>query len=254
MIKGSLFFVVLCLLLLIISNPASAIVFQGLQPLQPNGVFSAFSASTSSKGTVSVGLEFERAIESDYYRTTAKAGYSVTDRMEFLITFPYLDDLDREITDFEDYSVGIKQNFFKENTYGPSVAYLLRVSFPTDAEAFSTKGSVGAGLIISKKVGPFTGHLNFLYSEPLDDLYNEQIEIILGANLSAAHDLDILAELYMANDYNSKDFETYEGRLGYRIKTTDYLYTVLGAGYEFKNRDPEFRLMVSFNLIFGDKN
>jgi hypothetical protein len=252
--KDSLFFVVFCLFILTISRPANAFVLQGLQPLQPNGVFSAFSASTSSKGTVSLGLEFERSIETDYYRTTAKAGYSVSDRMELLVTFPYLDDLDQEITGFEDYSVGIKQNFFKENTYGPSVAYLLRVSFPTDAEEFSTDGSVGAGLIISKKLGPFTGHLNFLYSEPFDDFYNEQIEIILGANLRAAHDLDILAELYMVDDYYSEEFETYEGRLGYRIKTTDYLYTVLGAGYEFKNRDPEFRLMVSFNLIFGDES
>jgi hypothetical protein len=237
-----------------ISLPANAFVLQGLQPLQPNGVFSTFSASTSQKGAFSMGLEFERSIETDYYRTTVKAGYSVTSNMEILVSVPYLVELDQDITGFEDYSIGIKQNFFRENTYGPSVAYLLRVSLPSDTDEFSTDGSAGAGLIISKKLGPFTGHLNFLYSEPFDDAFNEQIEVILGANLKTSHDLDILAELYMVDSYYDESFETYEGRLGYRIRTTDYLYTVLGAGYEFKNRDPEFRLIVSFNFIFGNKS
>ncbi|MEE9524146.1 MAG: 6-phosphofructokinase, partial [Thermodesulfovibrionales bacterium] len=54
-----------------------------------------------------MGFEFERSIETDYFRTTVKAGYAVSSNMEFLLSVPYLAELDQDITDFEDVSVGL---------------------------------------------------------------------------------------------------------------------------------------------------
>ncbi|UCG77795.1 MAG: hypothetical protein JSV21_09485 [Nitrospirota bacterium] len=200
---------------------------------------------------MSIGLDFEKAIETDYFRSTLKVGYSITSKMEIMLSAPYLSNFQGVTNGAEDLFIGIKQNFFGENRYGPSIAYLLMASFPSGEDTFTTDGSAGAGLIISKKIGPFTGHINFIYAEPFDDAYDEQMELILGMDFKAAHDIDIIAELFMVDSYYSDGFETIEGRLGYRIRSFDNMYTVLGAGYEFQNRDPEFRLMASFNFVLS---
>ncbi len=242
-----------CTFFLFLSPVAYAFDLKGLQPVQPYGGFSGFSAFTMEKGVISAGIDFERSIETDFYRATLKTGYGITSNTEALLTIPYTFEWREKVDGFEDISIGVKQRFFRENRYGPSIAYLLKLSFDSGEEEFGTKGAAGAGLIVSKKLGPFSSNINFLYSEPFDDSYNEQMEFIFGLAFSASHDFDIIAELYAVDNYAEDGFETIEGRLGYRIRTSDNVYTVLGAGYDFQGRDPEFRIGVSFNFLFGDR-
>jgi hypothetical protein len=44
--------------------------------------------------------------------------------------------------------------------------------------------------------------------------------------------------------------------LGYRLRTTDALYTTIGAGVDFKNRNPEYRLllMITYTNEKGKKH
>lgn len=252
--RGIRYLILICSFLVFLSLPGYSFELKGLQPVQPDGGFSGFSAATSGKGVFSAGIDLEKAIDVDYYRTTAKAGYGITSRMDVLISYPYIFDWDEKLDGSEDVNIGIKQNLFRENKYAPSVAYLLKVALSTGKREFSTDGSAGAGIILSKKLGPFSSHLNLIYSEPFDDDFENQFEIILSVALRAAHDFDVIAELYALNSYFNDEFDTVEGRLGYRIKTTENIYTVLGAGHDFKNDDPTFRLMVSFNFIFDGQN
>ena len=47
----------------------------------------------------------------------------------------------------------------------------------------------------------------------------------------------------------SESLVNLEGRFGYRFMTTDYLYTTIGVGTDFKNRSPEYRVMLSITAI-----
>jgi len=241
-----LFYMVLCTL-----STSHAFELKGLQPVQPHGDFSGFTASSLGRGTYGFGTDMERSVDTNFYRATLKAGYGVTEHMDILLTVPYLLEWENSVDGLEDIVLGVKQKFFNGSRYGPSVAYLLALALPTGSDEFTTEGAAGAGFVVSKKLGPFSGNLTMVYSVPFDDKFSEQLEIVLGLDLSASHDFDIIAELYAADGYFADRFQTLEGRLGYRIRTSDDVYTVLGAGYDFKSRDPEFRLGVSFNFILG---
>lgn len=233
------------------STLAFAFELKGLQPIQPNGTFSGFGTDTIEKGTFDVGIDFERSIDTDYYRTTLKSGYGFSHDAELLMTVPYLIEWEDTSDGFEDLSLGLKHRIFNESENSPSFAYLVKFSLPTGREKFSTDGAAGIGIVIGKKLGPFKSHLNLIYSVPFDDEYDEQVEFIFSVDLSAAHNFDILAELYAIDSYFVDSYETVEGRLGYRIRTSQNIYTLLWAGYDFKNRDPEFRLAISFNFGIG---
>lgn len=252
--RGSVYLIFLCAFIVLLSLPAYCFELKGLQPVQPHGGFSGFSASTSGKGVFSAGIDLEKSIDVGYFRTTAKVGYGITSAMDLLLSFPYIFDWEESLDGAEDFNIGIKQNFFRENKYGPSVAYLLKVALDTGRREFTSEGSAGAGLIISKKLGPFNAHLNFIYTEPFDGDFDEKIEFIFSVALRASHDFDIIAELYAVDTFFNNEFDSFEGRLGYRIKTADNIYTVLGAGHDFKNADPQFRLLVSFNFVIGGPN
>lgn len=239
------------LLPFLLVGTASAIETKGLQPVQPNGIFSSFSAHTLSGGSFAAGLDYERGIDANYDRLALKASFGISDEAELLLTAPYVLNW-AERDGFEDMSIGFKHKVFSEEIYGPSVAYLLKGSLPTGRNIFSTDGSVGGGVIVSKKIGPFSSNLNVTYSEPFQSSLNEQIEVMAGFALRAAHDFDILAELYAVDSYESKHFDTVEIRFGYRLKTSDYIRTIVGVGFDLHDRTPELRLMISFNLLFDN--
>jgi len=248
---GLSFSLTTCFLIFILTENAFAIETKGLQPVQPNGIFSSFSAHTLSGGSFAAGLDYEKGIDINYDRLALKASFGITDEAEMLLTVPFILNWD-EKDGFEDINLGFKHKIFSEEVYGPSVAYLLKGSLPTGRSIFSTDGSAGGGIIVSKKIGPFSSNINLTYSEPFKSSLNEQIEVIAGFSLKAAHDFDILAELYAVDSYESKHFDTVELRFGYRLRTTDYIRTIVGVGFDLHDRTPELRLMISFNLLFDN--
>lgn len=222
---------------------------KGLQPVSPYGVFSAFSADSLPKRKFAYEIGAERSIDPDFYRYSFKSAFGLTDSFEFNFTVPYVYKLYDEVSGFEDISFGFKHRFFDEGKYGPSFAYAISASMASGEDEFSTDGRIGLGFILSKRVGPVTGHANIFYFKPGTAKFEDEMCFIAGFNFSAAHKFKILGELYGRKSHYSTKLDQLEGRFGYRFMTTDNIYTTIGVGADFKNRAPELRLFISISAI-----
>jgi len=221
---------------------------KGLQPVDPYGVFSTFSAESLSRGKVAVSAGAEISVDPDLYRFIFKTAYGLTDTVELNLTVPYI--LGTNTTDgFEDAAFGVKHRFFDEGKYGPSVAYILNVSVPSGTDDFTTDGRFGIGLVISKRVGPVNGHVNLFYEKPGTNRLEEELSLLTGIDFAAAHNFKFLAELYVRKGHDSEKVDVVEGRVGYRLKTTESIYTTFGAGFDFKNRNPETRVIFTVTFL-----
>jgi hypothetical protein len=236
------------LLILSTSEKLYAFDIYGIQPLAPNAVFSTFSAESLPKNKGSLEVAAERSRETDFYRFSLKAAYGISDKLEFNLTVPYVYHYLDEKNGLEDIAVGFKHRFYDEGKYGPSLAYLINASIPSGEEDFSTDGRVGIGLIISKRLGPFNGHLNLFYEKPGTSRLKDEISLSGGIEFAAAHNFKMLSEIIVKKSHYTHEYDLIEARFGYRIKTTDYIYTTIGAGADLKNRNPEYRLFMSVNV------
>jgi len=220
----------------------------GLQPLAPNGIFSTFSTSSLPKGNVSFSTDVEVSIEPNFTKFFLKGAYGITDSIQFSMNIPYI--LGSDYPDgFEDIALGVQHRFFNEGKYGPSLAYVLTASLPSGIDAFTTDGRFGVGLLLSKKIGPVNGHANLFFVMPGKSELDNEVAFFAGLDFAATHNFKILAELYSKTSYKTGKVESVEGRFGYRIKTTDSIYTTVGVGFDFKNRNPETRLMFSVTFV-----
>lgn len=248
------YFSLLFLSILLFKGYSYGFDLKGLQPLAPNGVFSTFSTESLGKGTSGIGIEIEKSHKPDFYRLTSHLAYGISDNVELDVTIPYVAQWENSANGFEDIALGLKHRFFDEGKYGPSIAYLLTLSLPSGGDEFSTEGSIGGGIIVSKRVGPVKGHVNIFYSRPGTSRFKDDITFAAGIDFSAAHNFKILGELYGKKSY-SGSLDRLEARFGYRIMTTENLFTTVGVGFNIKNRSPEYRLMVSLTYLFlsGDR-
>lgn len=241
------------LLLLALSEKIYAFDISGLQPLAPHGIFSTFSAESLQKNKSSVEISFESSKGPDFYRTSFKTAYGITDKLEFNLTVPYVFNYFDKKNGLEDIAAGIKYRFYDEGKYGPSVAYLINASVPSGDNEFSSDGRVGAGIIVSKRVGPFKGHLNIFYEKPGNSRLKDEISLLGGVEFSAAYNFKILNEIIVKTSQYPQEHNQTEARFGYRIKTTDYIYTTLGVGLEIRRISPEYRIFISVNLTTPDE-
>lgn len=224
---------------------------KGLQPVAPYGVFSTFSADSPEKGKSAFGVGAEKSREPDFYRYIFQYAYGITDHAEFIATVPYVYELEGTQSGFEDIALGIKHRFIDEGRYTPSIAYVLNGSIEADdKDEFSTNGRTGAGLVFSKRIGPVSGHANIFYENPVSNKLKDEISCAAGFDFSAAHNFKILGEIYGRKSHYSSKVDQLEGRFGYRFMTTDYIYTTIGAGFDFKNRHPEYRVLLSVTALF----
>ncbi len=243
-------FILVTFFLLFISNHAIASFdIKGLQPLPPYGVFSTFSAETLKQNQIGIGIGFEKSSEPSFNRGILQIAYGLHDRFEFNLTTPYVFNFKNGSSGFEDVSMGIKHRLIGESKYSPAFAYVLMVSANSGKEEFTTGGSFGAGLILTKKVGPFKGHLNFLYTKPEESGLKDQYLFNLGSELAVTHNSKVLAEVISRKNYFRNKLDLLEWRLGYRIKNADNIYTTIGAGFDIKNRTPDYRLLFSISII-----
>ncbi len=212
-------------------------------PIAPYGLFSTFSAETLKKNTSAYMLGLERSIEPDYYISRFALAYGITDKIEFGLSIPYVIE---EATDgFGDASFGFKYRLIDEGRYGPSLTAMIYLSPPTGSNSLSADGRFGAGGFITKKIGPLTTHLNLIYTKPFSSSLKDEIVITGGFDFSASRNFAIIADLYSRSD----SFDLIEGRFGYRLKTTEYIYTTIGIGMDLKNRRPEYRLFFSVSIL-----
>ncbi|MBF0590707.1 MAG: hypothetical protein HQL02_01330 [Nitrospirae bacterium] len=246
-------FIVLCFLLLgfLIISYAYGFDLSGLKPTQPNGVFSTFSTATNPPGIFSNETGLEYAVDPTFYRISSSLSYGLDLSSELLATVPFR--IQQKDSGFEDVSVGLKHRFKEEGDILPSLAVLMTVSPPSGIDDVTTQGRYGGGLIASKKIGPFMVHANAFYFSPFDKSLKNEWNMLLGTDMSAANNVNILAELDIKKSHFASKFDFMEGRLGYRYRPLKYLYTTLGTGYEFKNRQPNVRIFLSFTFVYPYK-
>ena len=239
--------VFLILALLLFSGESFAFDVSGLQPVAPNSIFSTFSTESLPKNKVSAELGFEKSKDPDFYRFSLKSAYGISDSMEFNLTVPYVYNFNTTTDGMEDIAIGFKHRFYDEGKYGPSLAYLINASLNNGRDEFSTHGRYGIGLIVSKRVGPFKGHVNFFYERPGTGSLSDEITFLGGIELSAAHNFKMLGELLVQKSHFSNEYDRVEARFGYRIKTSDSIYTTLGIGTDLSRRSPEYRFLISIS-------
>jgi hypothetical protein len=233
-----------------LSSGVSAHAFdvKGLQPLSPYGVFSTFSAESLKQNQAGFALGIEKSSSPNFYRTNFNFAYGLHDKFEFNMSLPYVSGW-KGIDGFEDINFGIKHRLVDETLYSPALAYMLMVSVPTGRDEFSTDGRIGAGLLLTKKIGPFRGHANVIYSNPMDSALRNEYSVNLGAELAIAHDSRVLVEIIGRKNYFKNRIDLLEWRMGYRVATTDNIFTTIGAGFDIKDRSPDYRLMFSISII-----
>ncbi len=239
----------LCVLILLVPLGSSyGFEIKGLQPLEPYSVFSTFSAESLPRGKFAFATGGEISVSPDLYRLIFKTAYGITNTIELDLTVPY--EFGSGTPDgFEDVSLGLKHRFFEEGKYGPSLAYLLIASLPTGSERLTTDGRYGLGFIVSKRVGPVNGHANLFYIRPGKGSLKDEISFLTGLDFAAAHNFKILAELLCRKSNFSDKIDTVEIRAGYRIRTTDFIYTTLGIGTDLKRSSPETRVMLTVTFL-----
>ncbi|MDP2166760.1 MAG: transporter [Thermodesulfovibrionales bacterium] len=230
------------------TSSAAAFESSGLQPVAPYGVFSTFSADGLKQGKAAASVSLEKGSEPDFYRYSAHIAYGFANNVEFSMSVPYVSEWEKKISGFEDMAVGIKHGFFTEGRYGPSVAYIVTGSFGSGRDEFSTDGALGVGLVVSKRVGPVSGHANLIYSTPDKSSLRDNVAFAAGFDFSVAHNFKILAELYGKKSYYSSEIDQLEARFGYRFLTRENIFTTIGAGFDIKDRSPQYRVMLSVTV------
>ncbi len=229
-----------------LSNSARALEIAP-QPIAPYGLFSSFSAETLKQGNSAYSLSLERSIEPDYYIGRLSLAYGITERIEFGLSIPYV--IEENADGPGDASFGLKYKLIDEGRIGPSLTTMLYVSPPTGDDAVTADGRFGLGGFLTKRIGPVTGHINLIYTKPSTASLKDEILITGGFDFSASHSFDLIGEIYALKPHTSNSFDIIEGRFGYRLKTTDYIYTTIGIGTDFKNRTPEYRFFFSISLL-----
>ncbi len=237
--------------LVIVARPSSAFDNLGLLPPQPLGVFSTLSAETIGSNHYGIILSAERSIDTSFYRFTLSAEYGITDSSDFIVTFPYITGF-QNTEGLDDISFGFKKQFISGLKYGPDISYVLSFAAP-GKDAFSSGGHAGVGVLLSKRVGPFQGSLNMFYYKPTSASQEDLFETRIGFDLAAGHNFNILSELLIRKGHDSESVGLVEGRLGYRVRLSTGSFSVLGLGYDFKNRDPEWRFFFSVTMNFPVK-
>lgn len=255
LIMKYLLLVVIISVAAILLYPASGLSFDlsGIQPTASNGIFSVFAAETVPAKIYSLELSAEQSIEPDYYRLTLKGAYGLTDDFEFLFSLPYVLSREHAGDGFEDFSFALRYRVIREKIYGPSFSLLANAALPSGNAPYTTNGRLGGGIIVSKRIGPFSGHLNVLFSKPgKGSLHNE---LLFGGGIifNATHNSWILGEVTARRGPFTTAFDQVEYRIGYRLMTTESIYTTIGAGIDLKNRTPEYRFMVSVNFTKPQK-
>ena len=100
---------------------------------------------------------------------------------------------------------------------------------------------MGGGLLFTKKLGPFKGHMNLLYIVPGKEELHNEYDVNFGAEIAVTHNTKFLAELVGRKDFDKGKLNLLEWRLGYRVANSDNIFTTIGAGWDIKEQNARFK-------------
>ncbi|MCX8069178.1 MAG: hypothetical protein N2738_01605 [Thermodesulfovibrionales bacterium] len=241
--------IVFLLLIIFLPTISHGEDIKGLQPFQPFGVFSTFSADSLQKKELGLSVSLERSKAPDFYRITVQGAYAFTNDKEIHLNLPYFLKYEQDIYGFEDLTVGFKHRVIDEGKFNPAIAYIVAASPGLGRSDFSTDGRIGGGFIATKKIGPFKGHANLIFYQPFKSGLNREYLLNLGAELAITHSSKVLAELIGRKNYYINRLDLLEWRLGFRQETFDNVFTTVGAGFDIKDRKPDYRFLFSLSFV-----
>ena len=237
------------ILIFISVSSSQAFDVKGLQPLSPFGVFSSFSAESLRSNHYGFGTTIERSSNPDFLRTALQTSFGLRDNIELNLGLPYVSGWQNGIDGFEDPALGFKHRIYDGGYYTPSIAYMLTASLNNGRSYFSAGGSLGGGVLITERIGPFKGHLNAFYSNAGKAGLKDEYSLLGGLELAVTHNSVILAEIEGKKNYFKNKIDLLDWRLGYRVATTENIYTTIGAGFDIKKMLPDYRLMFSVSIL-----
>ena len=215
----------------------------------PYRVVSTISSETPGRGEYAVDLSIEQSAGPDYYRYVARMATGIWDNLELGVNIPYFHG---DSSSFENVTFGAKHRLLDESRHAVSGAYVLSLSMPMREDVNSTDGAAGAGLVLSKRVGPVQGHLNFVYNEQLDENMDDEWRLGVGFEFSAARGLKILAEIYGIKPRHAKeDKYLSEARFAYRFEDEGKMYTMVGVGVGLAKESSDYRFFASVSMLFA---
>lgn len=205
-----------------------------------------FTTKTVAGSAVVLEPGIELVREPDIERVTLRAAYGISRSTDASLSASARRSAAADGA--EDVGIGIRHRFSEEGKFGPSAAFLLAASLPAGSESRGTgSGTIEteAMLITSKRIGPFTGHLNLGYNVFLSGKHEN--EIIYGGALdfSAARRIVLLAEIH---GRKAQGEDILEATIGYRNFLTESVSNTIGIGWGLGSREPEYRITVLFTL------
>ncbi|MBI5027189.1 MAG: hypothetical protein HZC12_10790 [Nitrospirae bacterium] len=242
-------YLLLIILIIVPSTSLSSEVPEpmGYKPLAPNGVFSTFGAKSLKKNQWAFAPAFELLREPTIERASIQAAYGISEAAELGFNFPYTWGEDSE--GFEQLNLGLKYRFLNETAITPSISSIFVLGIPVGNEPHANSTDFSAGIILSKRFGPVNGHINLIYTAIDRPSLRNELTYAFGIDFQAASNLNLLGELY-GRKSRFHDRDILELRVGYRIATTESMYTTLGIGFDPKTRTPEYRVLVSVTFLY----
>ncbi len=242
-------FLMLIVLVLLPTGAMAAPTLEGYTSPSPYRVVSTLSADTPGKGEYAVDFSIEQSSSPDFYRYQTRVATGIWDNLEFGVNIPYRHG---DHSSFEDVTFGAKHRLLDERSSIFSGAYLVSMTMPMKEDVNSTQGSVGTGVILSKRVGPVMGHFNLFYSEQFDEQLDDQWRSGIGVEFSASRGLKVLAEVYGLKPRGSNgDGYLSEARFAYRFEDEEVLYSTVGVGIGLSEESSNYRFFASVSMIFN---
>jgi hypothetical protein len=59
--------------------------------------------------------------------------------------------------------------------------------------------------------------------------------------------------MIIKDSHFSQKVDLVEGRLGYRVQLSSGAFGAVGIGYDFKNRDPEWRVLFGISITYPEQ-
>lgn len=227
------------------------------QPIGDTGVFSIFGTKTTPKNHLAVGIAGDFA-KFKQNTLSLQMAYGISRWFELGIDVPYTwwKSGDHKVNDIDDINLGLKYRFFDEKGGAPSAGTVLFVTLPSAPRSKglgSGEPDLGGKLIMSKRLGPVKGILNFGYTVVGDkgnqNLKNETT-YGFGIDFSMARQVHLLGEIVGNRNRFAGKAEPLEGRLGFRFISDSGVVATVGGGYGMTDASPDYRMLFSVTFMF----
>lgn len=241
-----------CFLLSVFFIYATASAQEVLLPTDRDDSVTALSAYPVGKADGYLDLQIHRPLDPSYWSFRAGLSYGLFRTSELILNLPYAIDYEGE-NGFQDMTLALKQAILYEGRLHPSIS-LLGLYTVEGKEEISKGGGYGGGILITKKVGPFLGNINFIYFNPRRDELKDEYQVRIGGNVSIAHDFRTIIDLLVKKSVSSDEIDHMVASFGYSVSLSHRVTGYGGFGYDLKGDISSWNIFIRFNFHLKDNS